>query len=475
VNGAGTAETLRSANESLDGPEGVQVLEQLVQLAPTNLEDPVHQRWEKPNYPVASEYLLRLAREWGFSAQIYDPVDIDPRPEEFHGIHRPNVIIDLDTGAPETVLILAHYDVVPVPPDQLPQWRSPPHTLTPRGDGRLYGRGANDDLGSGVVASLLALRTLAEGQDTKLPHNVRLLCCCDEETGGEGGIEAIKAHDEALPASDPKRILRADVALIPDGGPHLYAGSSGVLFVDAGFESPVPYPTVLDYGRTLVRLNELARTWKSKYASPDWPDHGAPEKVITGRATLTKCDLVAPARPALRARLTRLHAETEATNLIPESVTLVFEGPGEKLLELGHWLPRQVHAPFRLVPTPHGATALAPPAGALALSLIGRGAHGGYPHLAHNPVPVALELIDEAIAHAKIEEEPLVSAPWRSGSRSGRSAPSSRRPPGASGAATRSLPAIRRSSGSRRSSTGTSGARACTASTEGPMRAASSG
>jgi acetylornithine deacetylase/succinyl-diaminopimelate desuccinylase-like protein len=410
VSSALSAEDRRAAAEPLDGPEGVQVLEQLVSIAPTNLEDPVHQRWEKPNYPVAAEFLLRLAREWGFAAQIYDPVDVTPSSAEFHGIARPNVIVDLDAGAAETVLILAHYDVVPVPPDQLTRWRSPPHTLTARADGRLYARGANDDLGSGVVASLLALRAIAEGKGGSSARNVRLLLCCDEETGGEGGIEAIKAHDAALPPEDKRRILRADVALIPDGSPHVCAGSSGVLFVDAGFESPVPAPTVVEYGRELVRLNDLLRSWKSQYDSADWPDHGAPEKVITGRATVTKFDLVSPARGALRPRLTRLHAETEATNLIPESVTFVFEGPGEKLLELGHWLPRQVPAPFRLMPTPQGGTALSVPTGALALSLVGRGAHGGYPHLAHNPVPAAIELLEEALANAKIEEEPLVSA-----------------------------------------------------------------
>ena len=93
-------------------------------------------------------------------------------------------------------------------------------------DGRLYGRGSNDDLGSGVVASLIALAHLADGQD--LPANVRLLVCCDEETGGEGGIESLRAYDATLPAGDPGRFLVADVALIPDGSPETTAGSSGV-------------------------------------------------------------------------------------------------------------------------------------------------------------------------------------------------------------------------------------------------------
>jgi acetylornithine deacetylase/succinyl-diaminopimelate desuccinylase-like protein len=408
VSSADPSRGFAQAADALEGAEGVRVLEQLVALAPTNLEDPVHERWEKPHYRVVAEYLLRIAREWGFEAQIYDPVDLDPTREEFHGLARPNVIIDLDAGAKETVLILAHYDVVPVPVDQLTRWQSPPHTLTPRKDGRLYGRGSNDDLGSGVVASLLALRALADGPTPK--RNVRLLACCDEETGGEGGIEAIKAHDAALPKGSKERILRGDVALIPDGSPHVYAGSSGVLFLDAGFASPVAYSSIVEYGRALVRLHEVARVWKSRYPSPDWPDHGAPEPVITGRATVTKFDLVVTARGAVWPRLTRVHAETEATNLIPESVTFIFEGPGEKLLELRQWIPRQIRPPFRLEVTAASTTAIAIPPGALALSLVGKGHHGGYPHLAVNPVPAAIELIEEMVANAKMEDEPLASA-----------------------------------------------------------------
>ncbi len=391
--------------ERLGDPEGLQLLARLVALAPTNLEDPAHGRWEKPNYPVVAEELVRVARGFGFGARIYDPMS---RGEAagLHGIARPNVIVDLDVGAPERVLILAHYDVVPVPVEQLPRWQSPPHVLTLREDGRLYGRGSNDDLGSGVVGGLLALRRLA--REGGSPRNVRLLLCCDEETGGSGGIEAIKAHDASLPESDPSRILRAEVALIPDGSPHVCAGSSGVLFLDAGFDRPVGYSAVVAYGVSLVRLHELAREWRSAYRSPDWPEHAAPEPVITGRATVTRFDLEGPARGALRPRLTRIHAETDATNQIAQSVTFVFEGPGEKLIELGRWLPSQVPRPFRL--TPLVSSAVVVPPGALALSLVGKSYHAGYPHQALNPVPAALALLDETVGNAKIEEEGFVSA-----------------------------------------------------------------
>jgi acetylornithine deacetylase/succinyl-diaminopimelate desuccinylase-like protein len=385
---------------------GLDLLADLVALAPTNLEDPAHGRWEKPNYPAAAELITRVARAWGFEVRSFDPAGGPTADPELRGIPRPNLIIDFDAGAAERVLVLTHYDVVPVPAEQLSRWKSPPHALTLRPDGRLYGRGSNDDLGSGVVASLLALRRLkAEGH---CPRNVRVLVCCDEETGGAGGVEKLKEHDDRLPANDPGRSLLGEVALIPDGSPHVCAGSSGVMFLDAGFEHTVPYEAVVAYGLALVRLDEMARTWKSSLRSPDWPDHHAPEEHVTGRATVTRFDLTAPADGAIRPRLTHLHAETDATNQIAQSVTFLFEGPGDQLLELRHWLLRQVPKPFRLART--DLTALPLPPGALALSVVGRSYHAGYPHLALNPVPAALRLLDDAIVSAKIEDEPLVDA-----------------------------------------------------------------
>ncbi|MCI4317007.1 MAG: M20/M25/M40 family metallo-hydrolase, partial [Thermoplasmata archaeon] len=274
---------------------------------------------------------------------------------------RPSVIIDLDVGAKERVLILAHFDVVPVPTEQLARWSSPPHTLTQRPDGRLYGRGSNDDLGSGVVASLMAMRRLIRGTT---PHrNVRLLVCCDEETGGEGGVEALKEHDARLPPRDPARFIDGDVALIPDGSPHTVAGSCGVVFMDATFASPVSLSAVVAYGRALVQLHETVRSWKSTLPSPDWPDHGAPEPVITGRATVTKFDLdLTPGSGGELPTLRSCHAETDAANQIAEAVTMVFDGPPASLALLVDRLSAALPAPFRL--SREVRTSLAIPPGA---------------------------------------------------------------------------------------------------------------
>jgi acetylornithine deacetylase/succinyl-diaminopimelate desuccinylase-like protein len=384
--------TPAEAADALGGEEPLRLLTQLVAIAPTNLEDPGHARWEKPNYLRAADAIVRAARSAGLATRIYDPVVAGDVGGEWHGQNRPNVIVDLDVGAAETVLILAHYDVVPVPTEQQARWKSPPHTLTYRHDGRLYGRGSNDDLGSGVVASLTALRHLR--QEEALRRNVRLLVCCDEETGGEGGIEAIKEHDERLAADDPTRVLRADVALIPDGSPETTAGSSGVAFLEASFDRPVSLTETLVYGQKLVDLHELARTWKSVYASPDWPDRNAPEPVLTGRATVTKFDVTEAKLPPEAVGLLAAHAETDAANQVPRVVTLLFGGPTPELNSLRGRLAPLVAAPFELVDA--GPSALSVPPGTQALQVVGEATHGGYPHRGHNPVPPSLELLRAA-------------------------------------------------------------------------------
>ena len=394
------------AAQEIGGEESLRLLTQLVAIAPTNLEDPGHGRWEKPNYLRAADAIVRAARSAGLSTRVYDPTVTGDVAADWHGMARPNVIVDLDVGARSTVLVLAHFDVVPVPTEQLGRWKTPPHTLTYRADGRLYGRGSNDDLGSGVVATLAAMRRLSEATD--LARNVRLVACCDEETGGEGGIEAIKTHDGHFDPGDPERVLRADVALIPDGSPETTAGSSGAVFLTASFDRPVPLARTLDYGGVLVGLDRRAHTWRSVYSSPDWPDRNAPEPVITGRASVTQFDLsdvqLAPERVGLLAA----HAETDAANQIARVVTLLFRGPAAELDLLAGRLAGLLPPPFHL--ETDGPSALRIPAGARALRVVGEAAHGGYPHRGHNPVPAALDLLRTATERGLLDPSALGAA-----------------------------------------------------------------
>jgi acetylornithine deacetylase/succinyl-diaminopimelate desuccinylase-like protein len=102
-------------------------------------------------------------------------------------------------GSP-TVLLYAHYDVQPAPPDG---WHTDPFEPAFR-EGRLYGRGASDDK-SGIAAHLAALRAW-EGRP---PVGVKLLVEGSEENGRQKLLEVVDADPE---------LMRADAMVICDGG-----------------------------------------------------------------------------------------------------------------------------------------------------------------------------------------------------------------------------------------------------------------
>jgi acetylornithine deacetylase/succinyl-diaminopimelate desuccinylase-like protein len=108
-------------------------------------------------------------------------------------------------GSP-VVVLYAHYDVQPAPPEQ--GWTSDPWTATPKADGRLYGRGAADDKG-GLVAHLGTMRVF----DGRPPCTVKLIVEGMEET--ESNLEEfVEAHRE---------LFSCDVFVICDMG-NLRAG-----------------------------------------------------------------------------------------------------------------------------------------------------------------------------------------------------------------------------------------------------------
>jgi acetylornithine deacetylase/succinyl-diaminopimelate desuccinylase-like protein len=106
-------------------------------------------------------------------------------------------------GAP-TVLLYAHYDVQPAPPEQ--GWSLDPWTPTVR-DGRLYGRGAADDK-SGIAVHAATLQTLRAVYGDHLPVGLRVIIEGEEET---------QSHLDAFVSANPD-LFTADVFIIADGG-----------------------------------------------------------------------------------------------------------------------------------------------------------------------------------------------------------------------------------------------------------------
>jgi cysteinylglycine-S-conjugate dipeptidase len=111
----------------------------------------------------------------------------------------PSVYAEYGSGGP-TVLLYAHYDVQPAPPEG---WATDPFAPTVRGN-RLYGRGAADDK-SGIVAHLGALR--AHGWEP--PVRVKVLIEGSEENGRQRILEVVEREPD---------LMRADLLVIADVG-----------------------------------------------------------------------------------------------------------------------------------------------------------------------------------------------------------------------------------------------------------------
>lgn len=134
-----------------------------------------------PSEPVEemARVTLEMFREVGFTnAQLMEvPTGYPPIYGEIQG----------PEGSP-TVVLYAHYDVQPAPPEQ--GWTSDPWVATIKDDGRIYGRGAADDI-SGLLAHLGTLRLF----DGRPPCTLKLILEGMEET--ESNLEAfVEAHPE---------------------------------------------------------------------------------------------------------------------------------------------------------------------------------------------------------------------------------------------------------------------------------------
>jgi len=155
------------------------------------------------NYGKCAKVISKKAERSGLAVEVHSPNNL-----------KQNIIISLDAGAKQTLLLATHYDVVPAGGG----WKNPPFRLTVK-EGRAYGRGAADDKG-GILAALSALEALRESGSSRV--NLRLLVTCDEEIGGEDGLGFLMKKK-----TNKGFLLKGDAAILVDAGPRVYMGSSG--------------------------------------------------------------------------------------------------------------------------------------------------------------------------------------------------------------------------------------------------------
>ena len=153
-----------------------------------------------------AQKLLEIIKDWPFDkVEVYNSPDKRAK----NGV-RPNILAYYygEQGEKSPRLwILTHLDVVP--PGDLGKWTiTKPFEPVVR-DGKVYGRGSEDN-GQSLVASLYAVRALMN-LDIRPKRTIILAFVSDEETGSKYGLEwLVKNH--------PELFRKDDLVLVPDGG-----------------------------------------------------------------------------------------------------------------------------------------------------------------------------------------------------------------------------------------------------------------
>ena len=120
-----------------------------------------------------------------------------------------------------TVLVYAHYDVMPAEPLNL--WNSPPFKPEIR-DGHIWGRGADDDKGQAMVQVKAFEYMVKSG---RLRHNVKFIFEGEEEIGSPSLNGFLKEHRELLKADV---ILVSDTSMLGKNLPSLTTGLRGLAY-----------------------------------------------------------------------------------------------------------------------------------------------------------------------------------------------------------------------------------------------------
>lgn len=134
----------------------------------------------------------------------------------------------IDPSAP-TVLVYAHYDVMPVDPVEL--WNTKPFEPVVK-DGKIWGRGADDDKGQGFM-HVKAFEAMV-GTGT-LKCNVKFMFEGEEEIGSKQLTLWCEKHKEMLKADI---ILVSDTSLMGMDTPSITTGLRGLAYVEVEVTGP---------------------------------------------------------------------------------------------------------------------------------------------------------------------------------------------------------------------------------------------
>ncbi|MCF0235117.1 MAG: dipeptidase [Bacteroidaceae bacterium] len=128
-----------------------------------------------------------------------------------------------------TVLVYAHYDVMPAEPLEL--WKSEPFEPEVR-EGRIWARGADDDKGQSFI-QVKAFEYLV--RHNLLNHNVKFIFEGEEEIGSPSLMGFLKEHRELLKCDV---ILVSDTSMLAPDLPSLTTGLRGLAYWEIEVTGP---------------------------------------------------------------------------------------------------------------------------------------------------------------------------------------------------------------------------------------------
>jgi carboxypeptidase PM20D1 len=127
------------------------------------------------NEGAAGQFFADFCRSKGMHVEIFT--------RENDSFNFAASLYPLSIGKPN-IILLNHIDVVPA--EDFQRWTYPPFSGI-IADGHVWGRGAYDSKGLGVMQLFAVLKYVKKAMDEDLPYNVTVLCVSGEETGGEKG------------------------------------------------------------------------------------------------------------------------------------------------------------------------------------------------------------------------------------------------------------------------------------------------
>ncbi len=210
---------------------------------------------------------------------------------------RTNIVGYIGNGNPK-LIVACHLDVVP--PGE--GWKTDPFKSVVK-NGRIYGRGSNDN--KGQMATMLVLAGFLKENESRLNGNLLLIGAADEEKGSRLGLEYLL--DECG--------VSADYAIIPDVANNMKiidVGEKGALFLDITSYGKQAHGSTPEKGNNAIwnmieLLNQL-KTMKFKYSSHEL---FSPPSLNLGNISGGETHNIVPAKCEAKLDIRYLPGETE--------------------------------------------------------------------------------------------------------------------------------------------------------------------